>query len=90
MTILLTGLVIAPILTKAEIRKFKALLYFLKIPKDKFLTMITNCEYCLNMNDENRYQQIQIDYESYLGVKIVNQQVYQLRQAREEQLNVEN
>jgi hypothetical protein len=32
--IVVIGLIIAPILTQAEIRKYKALLYFLKIPKD--------------------------------------------------------
>lgn len=42
-------------LTKAEIRKYMALLYFLKIPRVKLTDMIKNCEYCLNMNDENRY-----------------------------------
>ena len=33
-TILIVGSIIAPIFTKAEIRKYKALLYFLKIPKE--------------------------------------------------------
>jgi len=47
--------VIAPILTKAEIRKYKGLLYFLKVPKEKFIEMIKNCEYCINMSDEGRY-----------------------------------
>lgn len=88
--IILIGLVIAPILTKAEIRKYKALLYFLKVPKDKFADMIKNCEYCINMSDEGRYYQIQKDYESFLGVKLVGQQVEQLRQAREEKANIEN
>ena len=53
--IIIIGLIIAPILTKAEIRKYNALLYFLKIPRDKLPEMIKNCEYCLNMSDENRY-----------------------------------
>jgi len=56
--IVMIGLVIAPILTKAEIRKYKALLYFLKVPKDKYRDMIKNCEYCINMSDEGRYYQI--------------------------------
>lgn len=42
------------------------------------------------MNDENRYIQIMKDYESFLGIKLVNQQVEQLRQAREEQSNIDN
>lgn len=88
--IVIIGLIIAPILTQAEIRKYKALLYFLKIPKDKFAEMIKNCEYCINMNEENRYYQIQKDYEQFLGVKLVGQQVEQLRQAREEQANIDN
>ena len=80
--IIVIGLIIAPILTQAEIRKYKALLYFLKIPKDRFSDLIKNCEYCLKMNDEKRYMQIMIDYESYLGVKLIGQQVEQLRQAK--------
>ena len=75
MLIVAIGLVIAPILTKAEIRKYKALLYFLKIPKDQFPILLKNCEYCLNMNDEKRYLQIMKDYESFLGIKLINQQV---------------
>jgi hypothetical protein len=66
------GLAIAPILTTAEIRKYKALLYFLKIPLDKLPDLIKNCEYCLNMNDEDRYLQIMKDYEDFLGIKIVD------------------
>ena len=42
------------------------------------------------MNDEGRYLQIMKDYESFLGVKLVNQSVDQLRQAREERANLEN
>lgn len=53
--IVLIGMIIAPILTQAEIRKYKALLYFLKIPKDKLPDLIKNCEYCLNMNEKERY-----------------------------------
>ena len=53
--IVIIGLIIAPILTQAEIRKYKALLYFLKIPQEQFAILIKNCEYCLNMNDEGRY-----------------------------------
>ena len=52
--------------------------------------MIKNCEYCINMSDEGRYYEIQKDYESFLGVKLVGQQVEQLRQAREERSNIEN
>lgn len=39
-------------MTKAEMRKYRALTYFLMIPKDKLPQMIKNCEYCLNMNNE--------------------------------------
>jgi hypothetical protein len=41
------------------------------------------------MNDENRYIQIMKDYESFLGLKLVNQQVDQLRQEREELANID-
>ncbi|TNV74775.1 hypothetical protein FGO68_gene16630 [Halteria grandinella] len=88
--IVIIGLVIAPILTTAEIRKYKALLYFLKIPRDKFPDLIKNCEYCLNMNDERRYYQILKDYENFLGIKLINQQVEQLRQAKDEKNNIDN
>ena len=71
--IVIIGVIIAPILTTAEIRKYRALLYFLKIPKDKFPDLIKNCEYCLNMNDEARYLQIMKDYEEFLGIKLINQ-----------------
>jgi hypothetical protein len=70
--IIVIGLIIAPILTTAEIRKYKALLYFLKIPRGKLPDLIKNCEYCLNMNDEKRYAQIMKDYEDFLGIKLVN------------------
>ena len=73
--ILLIGIIIAPILTTAEIRKYKGLLYFLRIPKDKFPDLIKNCEYCLNMNDEARYKQIMMDYEAFLGIKLLDQQI---------------
>ena len=69
--ILFIGMIIAPILTQAEIRKYKAFLYFLRVPKEKYQDMIKNCEYCLNMNDEGRYYQILKDYERFLGVKLV-------------------
>ena len=74
-TIFIVGTIIAPIFTKAEIRKFKALKYFLKISQDTFPQMIENCEYCLNMNDEVRYDEIMKDYEKFLGLKIRNQQI---------------
>jgi hypothetical protein len=34
-TIILIGLVIAPILTKVETRKYAALIFFLQIPKER-------------------------------------------------------
>jgi hypothetical protein len=71
--IVIIGLFIAPILTTAEIRKYRALLYFLKIPREKLEDLIKNCEYCLNMNDEARYAQIMKDYEEFLGIKLLNQ-----------------
>ena len=70
--IVVIGLIIAPILTQAEIRKYRALLYFLKIPRERFPILIQNCEYCLNMSDEKRYTEIMMDYEKYLGLKLVN------------------
>jgi parvulin-like peptidyl-prolyl isomerase len=87
--IVVIGLVIAPIITKAEIRKYKALLYFLKIPKEQLPILIKNCEYCLNMNEEKRYLQIMQDYEKFLGIKLINQQVNQLRQAKSMQSNLD-
>jgi hypothetical protein len=83
-------MIIAPLLTQAETRKYNALLYFLKIPKDKYTDMIKNCEYCLNMSDETRYNQIQREYERFLSVKLVGEQVEDLQKAREEQALVDN
>ncbi|TNV71379.1 hypothetical protein FGO68_gene7921 [Halteria grandinella] len=42
------------------------------------------------MNDEKRYYQIMKDYEDFLGIKLINQQVDQLRQAKDEQKNIDN
>lgn len=88
--IVIVGFIVAPFLTNAEMRKFRAILYFLKIPNDVLPQMIRNCEYCLNMNNEQRYLEIEHDYERFLGLKISNQQVYQLRQAKEEEVNRSN
>lgn len=41
------------------------------------------------MNDEGRYFQIMKDYESFLGIKLINQQVHQLRQAKSQQSNLD-
>lgn len=41
------------------------------------------------MNDEARYYQIMKDYESFLGIKLINQQVDQLRQAKSAQNNLD-
>ena len=50
--------IVAPFLTKAEMRKYKATLYFLKVPKDVIPQMITNCKYVLKMNNKKRYAEI--------------------------------
>ncbi len=71
-TIILIGLVIAPILTKVETRKYEALIFFLQIPKERLQILIQNCEYCANMDEEDRYQQIQKDYESFLRMKLID------------------
>ena len=42
------------------------------------------------MSDEKRYLQIMKDYESFLGIKLVNQQVDQLRTAKSRQSNLDN
>lgn len=70
--IFLIGLIIAPIMTKAETRKYNALIYFLKIPKAQLSLLIQNCEYCLNMHEEKRYIEIMKDYESFLGLKLID------------------
>jgi hypothetical protein len=38
--IIVIGMIIAPILTKAETRKFEALLFFLKVPKHQLVILI--------------------------------------------------
>ena len=70
--IIIIGLIVAPMLTLAETRKFKALFYFMKIPKEKLGEMIENCEYCLQLNDEKRYLNVILDYEKALGLKLIS------------------
>lgn len=82
------GLAIAPILTKAETRKYLALQYFLRIPKDRLQILISNCEYCENMDEEDRFFEIQRDYESFLGIKLINQRLDQIRKERDIQNNI--
>jgi superfamily II DNA helicase RecQ len=89
-TIILIGLVIAPILTKVETRKYEALIFFLQIPKERLQILIQNCEYCVNMDEEDRYRQILKDYESFLGLKLINQQVDQMRRKRDQEVNLAN
>jgi hypothetical protein len=89
-TIILIGLVIAPILTKVETRKYEALIFFLQIPKERLQILIQNCEYCVNMDEEDRYRQILKDYESFLGMKLIGQQVDQMRRKRDQEINIAN
>lgn len=60
-------------LTLALTRKYKALLYFVKVPKERLAILINHCEYCLNMSEPKRYTEIQRDYEDQLGMKLVPQ-----------------
>ena len=89
-TIILIGLVIAPILTKVETRKYEALIFFLQIPKERLQILIQNCEYCVNMDEEDRYRQILKDYESFLGMKLIDQQIDQMRRKRDQEVNLAN
>jgi hypothetical protein len=89
-TIILIGLVIAPILTKVETRKYEALIFFLQIPKERLQILIQNCEYCVNMDEEDRYRQILKDYESFLGMKLIDQQIDQMRRKRDQEVNIAN
>jgi hypothetical protein len=89
-TIILIGLVIAPILTKVETRKYEALIFFLQIPMERLQILIQNCEYCVNMDEEDRYRQILKDYESFLGMKLIGQQVEQMRRKRDQEVNIAN
>jgi hypothetical protein len=89
-TIILIGLVIAPILTKVETRKYEALIFFLQIPKERLQILIQNCEYCVNMDEEDRYRQILKYYESFLGMKLIDQQIDQMRRKRDQEVNLVN
>jgi hypothetical protein len=89
-TIILIGLVIAPILTKVEARKYEALIFFLQIPKERLQILIQNCEYCVNMDEEDGYRQILKDYESFLGMKLIGQQVEQMCRKRDQEVNIAN
>ena len=90
LTIILIGLVIAPILTKVETRKYEALIFFLQIPKERLQILIQNCEYCVNMDEEDRYRLILKDYESFLGMKLIDQQIDQMRRKRDQEVNLAN
>lgn len=79
--IVFIGLIITPILSKSVERQYQALSFFVMIPKEKIKVLLQNCQYCLNMgSDDKRFLEIQTNYEKFLGLKIVNQQVEQLRQ----------
>ena len=42
------------------------------------------------MDEEDRYQQILKDYESFLGIKLVDQQIDQMRKKRDQEVNLAN
>ena len=72
-SIVLIGLVLSPLLTKAETRRIMALKYFLTIPRVYLVQMVDNIErYCMHFRDEAVYLEIQKEYESILGMRLVN------------------
>ena len=71
-SILVIGLIISPMLTKAETRRFTALEFFLRIPQDKVREMIKNCDYCLGLRDQDRFVSLQKYYQKVLGLKLVD------------------
>eukprot|EP00347_Sterkiella_histriomuscorum_P022071 403331786 len=52
-TILIVSLVISPIISKTEERKYNALIFFLRIPKDQINVYIQRCEDCLKLEEES-------------------------------------
>ncbi|CDW88868.1 pas domain s-box family protein [Stylonychia lemnae] len=52
-TIFIVALVISPIISKTEERKYYALRFFLKIPRDKIQLYIAKCENCLRLEEES-------------------------------------
>eukprot|EP00347_Sterkiella_histriomuscorum_P023515 403334347 len=90
LTIITIGVIFAPMFSRAEIRDIKAVSFFLNLNNKLIPQLIKNCEYCLNMQDFKRNEQIQQDYEDVLGVQIRNQQIEQLKQARDQHINIVN
>jgi ABC-type sulfate transport system permease component len=55
-SIILIGLILSPMLTKAETRRYKALNFFLRLPRGTISTLLSNIEhYTLNLRDEKKY-----------------------------------
>lgn len=52
LTILIVALVISPIISLTEERKYKALAFFLLIPKDNIAFYVKRCEDCLKLEEE--------------------------------------
>ena len=72
-SIVLIGLVLSPLLTRAETRRIMALKYFLTIPRDYLVLMVDNIErYCMHFRDEVRYAEIQKEYEGFLELRLLN------------------
>eukprot|EP00347_Sterkiella_histriomuscorum_P001462 403371946 len=52
-TILIVSLVISPIISQTEERKYNALVFFLRIPQDQILIYIQRCQDCLKLEEES-------------------------------------
>ena len=72
-SIVAIGLVLSPLLTRAETRRIMAIKYFLTIPRTYLVLMVDNIErYCMHFRDEKVYNKVQREYESILGLRIIN------------------
>ena len=75
-SIVVIGLVLSPLLTRAETRRNVAIKYLLTIPRDYLVFMVDNIErYCMHFREEQLYCDVQKEYENLLGIRLLNQQI---------------
>jgi hypothetical protein len=57
-SIIVIGLIVAPLFTKAETRRYVMIKFFLEIPKETLIRLVKNCEYCFGIATQSRYLEI--------------------------------
>lgn len=69
-SIIAIGITMIPYLSQIEGRRFEAMQYFIKLPREKVEELINNSEYCIGMSEQKRYAEVLDDYERFLGIKL--------------------